>query len=175
MLNKFSIREKVLTFFVIGIVLAFFFDSSLLRPLVRRWQDLERKVNQKEVELLKFKEALKVKKEVELSYKKVNQNFFGKNAPEVEISALLETVDNLANQSGLEITNITPKSVEDKGLYKEYRLEISLQTTSSPLVKFLYNLGKSSLNIEKLQIVSPSGSSFLKCSLLLSKSLISQN
>ena len=170
--NKFSVRERAFIFLTTGIILVYLLNSFFLQPLIRKWQELEQKVTQKEVELLKFRRALKVRKEVELSYEELNQALFSKKPSEVEISAILEMVDNLANQSGLQITDITPRPVEDKGLYKEYQLEISLQTTSLPLAKFLYSLGKNSLNIERLQIVSPPGSSFLKCSLLLSKLLM---
>lgn len=79
-----------------------------------------------------------------------------KSDQETESANLLSEIEELARNGNVTVTSLTPKEIKEADVTREYRVELSTQSSQKDLVSFLYALqsAQSIFYPEKLQITA---------------------
>ena len=130
-----SKREKyiftaALVFIGIAILYNFIFE-----PGIKKWQAASRDITAKKARLNKGIRLLERRNDITQEYNKYVKS--AKN-----ISKILSYVEELANNIGIMTSNIKPGQGVEKGLYKEYNIELQIEGQFPDIIKFLSELTK---------------------------------
>jgi hypothetical protein len=79
-----------------------------------------------------------------------------KTDQETESANLLSEIEELARNGNVTVTSLTPKEIKEADVTREYRVELSTQSSQKDLISFLYALqsAQSIFYPEKLQITA---------------------
>lgn len=155
-------REKI--FFIITLL---FISLSLIcvfiaEPLYKEYTTLNRQINIKCIRLIKNLRLIDKRNIVIEEFKKYGQQFVPKVSGE-NMASVLSEIEKIGDSSGIYLSYVKPKKVDDEHFYKMLLVEIRFQATIQNLTKFIYGLENSvsSLKISHLRLNHKGADSFL--------------
>ncbi len=153
MLNNITGREKILAIITIGAVFAALVYNFLIEPLVGRWNTLEKEILDKESLFRKHSRIIRKKEIIEKLHSEYNTYFETEElTPEEESAVVLSSIEKLARNAGVRLTNIKPLTVKDFENYKKYTFRVATESQIGQLSRFIYDLQSSNqlLKIERM-------------------------
>ncbi len=167
---KISKREKYLFIFTIVIIAGAVIYNFVLGSLFEKWTSLDNEIIAKKTALKKGLRLLEKRDAIVKKY-----NFYAK-APR-NISNILSYIEKIAISFGIKTSDIKPRPVIRKDLYREYIIELQIQGSIDRINKFISELLKPPLfiSIKRFDIRIPeanTSTSEVNGTLILSKFLI---
>ncbi len=131
----FSKREKyIFTAAVIFISMALLYNF-IVEPGIKRWKILNSEIAAKKAVMDNGIRLIERREGILREYDQYAK--FTKN-----ISKVLSDVENKADSLNVKTSNIKPGMEIDKGLYKEYSMELQIEGEMQDIIKFLSELAK---------------------------------
>ncbi len=174
-LSRLSKRERYIAYVTTVIVVLFFFNRVMLRPIVDKLKDLNQEIIIQENKLEKSLNILLHEDLINTNYKKYVQNLKQTHSDEEEIAGLLSEIEKIAKSSGVFLSDIKPLPVKKIDYYKEYFVELQTESDISSLIDFAYQLEKSPrlLRVGKFHLVpKKEKASLLKAEISISEILL---
>ena len=158
-----------------AVILAIFGYNFIIEPQVSKLNELDKKIIAKESELEKKNRIISGKDFIARQYDNYISYIKQAGSDEKEEAFFLQEVENIAKDFQVYIADIKPVGLKESEHYKEYTVEIKIDTDMSSFIKFIYGLQSSSnlirINGLKLSAKNASGR-ILKVSLQISKILL---
>jgi hypothetical protein len=147
--KKLSKRELLLWQVSLAVLLVIAADV-LVRQAKAAFTRVDKEIILSEAEVLKMQSVIESKGKLESAYAKINPD----SAAVKDADSFLKTIGRYAKSSGLNIRNMKANTVQEKGLFKVYSVEIESQQPIMSLAKFLDVLNEEvkGVGIERLQI-----------------------
>src|SRR4030042_1172714 len=168
---KFTKREIMIFYAGLFLILIFILDRSVFRHLANRLSELRQEILTTETRLARGLRAERQKDAIIKDYKTFENYLKLRGSDEEIVSAFLREIEKLSRDCGMSLSDIKPKSVNSKGIYKEYGIEVRSDATLKDLVNFLYRLNDSNLllRVDKLSMtLADEKSNTLKITMVLS-------
>jgi Tfp pilus assembly protein PilO len=143
--KRFTFKQQlaILIFFLILILLVFFIFGW--RPQAKRLAEIrkekleqEKKLKEARLTVTRLKQAEKEATEVQVKLIKLSN----KMPPEPDIPTLIVELQDIANDSGVDIKSFTPTEPTMKSDYGELNLTLNAQGTFMEITDFIYHLEK---------------------------------
>lgn len=156
-LSNLSKRERLILFLTVSVSALAVVYVSAVEPLSARFNKLNSEITLKKRKLEKIYQLLGHREKIETEYEKLVRAAIKENSDEEIIASILNQMEAIARGSGVQINNVRPDRVKEEAGYKRLSIEVSTESNTDALFKFIYNLETSPalLKIERLQI-SPS-------------------
>lgn len=165
---RLSPRERYISAIAAAIVICAAVYNFIFEPFIAEWKGLNSEI---ELKKIRFIRNVKLLKEGDSIVKEYNAY----KGPRLDLSNILDYIETQARTSGVKISNIRPRPVEQKELYKEYTAEIQIEGDFSAIDDFLSSIIKSRLftSIKKFdfRMLEPDSSS-LKGTLVLARLIL---
>lgn len=142
-LKHLSRREKNGIYLAVIVIIGVISYILIIEPIWRKWQDLNKEISNKEIQLLKNLKILAQRDVISQLYDKYAENIKMEGSVEEETAIILREIENVARASSTYIADIKPLRVQDMGFYKEYYVELESEGSISNLAKFIYDLQNS--------------------------------
>jgi len=165
---NFSKREKYIFILTIILIAAALLWNVIFEPGIRKWQALNNEIIAKET---------RMNKDIRLIEKRdsINQEYNRYAKYTSNISMILSDIERQADSFGIKTSNIKPGQAIEKGLYKEYAIELQIEGGMGDIIKFLSILIKTptlaALKKFDFKLISQNPSVF-KGTIILSKIII---
>ena len=155
-LTNLSKRERIFFFLAAVAIALSLVGSFFLTPISAKWDLINGKILNKEIELKRKTKYLNQKDRVRSVYQEYNEYAKEKVSDEEALAVLLSRLEEEAGASGIHIIDIRPKPTKDLIIYKKYALELTCETTIEKCIDFVYNLQKSPqlIRVEMLNLAS---------------------
>jgi len=156
-LTNLSKRERIFFFLAAAAIVLSLIGNFFLKPISAKWDLINGKILNKEIELKRKTKYLNQKDRVRSVYQEYNEYAKEKLSDEEALAALLSRLEEEAGASGINVIDVRPKPTKDLSFYKKYTLELTCETTIEKCIDFVYNLQKSpqSIRVEMLNLTSP--------------------
>ena len=172
-LNK---REKIIfaaTAMVVGVLVL---DQAIIRPISSMFYSFHQQSSSLEASVKKSIRLLAQKDRMLKEVKQYGAYVATAKSTEVDTMALLKHIEELANQTSVNLLYVKPAAVRGQEQIKKYYVNLECEGQMEQIVRFFYELenSKSLLKIEKY-ILQPTakGSTVIKGAATVSKALIS--
>jgi len=163
-----SRREKYIFILTVVIVILAGVYNFILGPSFKKWHSLNSEIA---IEKARVKKGLKLLETQNAIIDEYNSYVSSLG----NISKILSYVERQSEALGIKTSNIRPRPVVQKGLYKEYIIELQIEGEFSDINKFVPLLIKSPIfiSVKKFDFRNTGKtSSYLKGTLILSKLII---
>lgn len=173
--SRLSKREKVVfyaTSFVVGILLA---DRLILQPIVHTLHSSHRELEDLESSIKKSMKLLSQKDRILKEVKEYASYSVQAKSAEEEMVGLLKFIEDLANESNVNLVYAKPAGEKEEGKIKKFLVNMECETQMQGLMNFFYKVedSKQLLRIEKYTIQPSSpGSSVVKSAITISKTVV---
>lgn len=168
---KLSKREKMVFYLSIALLLAFALERLIFRPLIKKLSNINQEIQLRETKLVKSWRTQGQREQIYQEYKSY-EKFTYLSGSDEEISALLlKEIEKLARDAGISLSNIKPRTIDKRTLYKEYSTELQVEASMKEIVTFMYSVGNSNLllNVDKLVLsLKEEKSDILKANMVIS-------
>ena len=163
-----SKREKyIFTATIVFVAMALLYNF-LAEPCLKKWQFMNNEIEIKKARMNKGLRLLQRKNSIIEEYNK-----YAKTTN--NISKVLNYMESLADSLGIKTSNIKPGQAIERGLYKEYVIDLQIEGQMENIIKFLSQLEKLptsvALNKFDFKLISQNPSIF-KGTVILSKILL---
>ena len=131
----------------------------VIEPGVERWQALHQEIRAARVELERHRRMIARRDDVMTAYGQLGELARVEGSDEEAMTLILQTIEGLARESGVRITDIKPQPVRTRSFYTEYGVELESEGTVQQLMKFIYELQLSSqmLRVDRMRLTTRSG------------------
>lgn len=153
MLRNITKRERLLAAATISITIAAIVYNFIIDPAAGRWNDLDKKIRDKEAALKKHSRILRDRSDIEKLRAQYAKYFELKRlTPEEESAIALSLMEKTARETQVQITNIKPIAYKSFGNYNKFTFRVSTESKMSELAKFVYDLQSSDqlLKVERM-------------------------
>ncbi len=175
-LSKLSKRERYVAYIAAIVLVFFFFSRVMLRPIINKSNALNQEIAIQEKRLEKYLNILFQEDAINNNYKKYVDNLKQTHSDEEEIAELLSEIEKIAKKTAVFLSDIKPLSVKKVDFYKEYVVELEVESEIASLIDFTYQLEKSPrlLKVEKFHLApkKEKEKDFLKVQMSISEILI---
>lgn len=170
-LSHLSKREKIILYLCLAMAFIFLIYNFALEPIKKKMQDLNQKVEIKQVKLEKNLAVLSKKEKIEKKYAKYEKNMQAKGADEEEIAAFLSEIESLAQKNGLRINDMKPRPTKTVDFYKKFTVDLQAEGGIKQITQFIYQLQNDPelLRVDRLRLETKSQSQNLTSYMLISK------
>ncbi len=174
---KLSKREKNLVYATAFIV----FFAAVVRlvyyPVVNHFDDLDQEILQQEIQGMTNRKNLAMREAVLKTYSAYDGYALSAGSDEKEVANLLSEIEALARKTGLSLVNVKPKPLTKEKVWKQFPVEIEVETEWASLIKFIHGLytSKYLLRVKHLRLM-PKGkrSTRVRGYLIVNKSVIQE-
>ncbi|UCB57597.1 MAG: type 4a pilus biogenesis protein PilO [Candidatus Omnitrophota bacterium] len=140
---KLSKRERLILYITAIGIIAVFFDKIVLRQVMSRLNSLNKEIFMQEKILERSLYISSQEEPIAEEYKKYAEDLKQAASDEEEKSKLLSEIGELARKASVFLADIKPAPVKKIGVYKQYTVEIEVESKISFLTDFIYQLEKS--------------------------------
>jgi Tfp pilus assembly protein PilO len=158
-------RERNLlatTITVVVLVVNFF----VVRPLWRNWRSAGERLKTQQQELALMKATIDHKKQWQTQYDELQQSLGQRVESFQQSSDVGKKILDVAKSSGVQISSSRPMLEEDKGVYRVFPEQLTVEATTDSLVRFLFELQTAAgfMSVEQLQVAPRTeNQSILRC------------
>jgi len=167
-----SKREKVIFYAAISFLSLTLLDRLIISPVYSKIKSLNEEIQEKESIIKKNLRILSQKDRISSETAQYASFLNNAKSQEEEATSLLKEIEGLANKAGVYLVDMKPGGLKDKGLSKQYLINLNCESQMEQLAEFMYNIENSNrlLTIEKYQISPKSKeSSVVRCSMSIAK------
>ncbi len=153
MLHNITRRERTLAIATVSIASAALAYTFAIEPVVRQWNDLDKKIQDKEIVLQKYSRILRDRQAIEKTKAEYSKYFEAKRlTPEEESAVALSRIEKTARETNVRITNIKPLLYKPFSGYNKFTFRVVAESKLSELIRFIYNLQSSDqlLKVERM-------------------------
>jgi len=171
-LNKLSKKEKAGLFIAAAFVFFSILDRAVIAPINNGIKEVSHKIEANEKRLKEQLRYLNQKDAISREYQGYANAVEKKLSEEEETAKMLSEIEDLSKKSSVYLIDIKPRPSRQTDFYKEYMVEIEVESGMESLMNFLHQLNASPqlLRAEKLRIsLKEKDSSAVKASLLITK------
>ena len=171
-LNKLSKKEKTGLFIAAAFVFFSILDRAVIAPINNGIKEVSHKIEANEKRLKEQLRYLNQKDTISREYQGYANAVEKKLSEEEETAKMLSEIEDLSKKSSVYLIDIKPRPSRQTDFYKEYMVEIEVESGMESLMNFLHQLNASPqlLRAEKLRIsLKEKDSSAVKASLLITK------
>ncbi|RKY28301.1 MAG: hypothetical protein DRP61_02045 [Candidatus Omnitrophota bacterium] len=164
-------KQKLLVISIITGIGALLFYLGFILPLSNKLTELNSKITNDEKLIKKLKEELKEREKLEEEFSSLSKKIKARLPFQREESQFLSEIEKVAKETNIHINLLSPLPAQNIGEFKELSVEIDMEANLGNLVRFLYEIRKSSvvLVVNKLELTPKSErSSLLKGKLIIS-------
>ncbi|MGO9526146.1 MAG: type II secretion system protein GspM [Verrucomicrobiia bacterium] len=146
-------RERNLlatTITVVVVVVNFF----VVRPLWRNWRSAGERLKTQQRELALMVVTIGHKKQWQTQYDELQQSLGQRAESFQQSSDVGKKILDVAKSSGVQISSSRPMLEEDKGVYRVFPMQLTVEATTDSLVRFLFELQTAAgfMSVEQLQV-----------------------
>jgi len=167
---KLARRERLILYFALALFSIMLLERFIFKPLSNRLTLLDREIEIQKMKLLKARATAGGKEQILKDYNDFGVYLKLKGSDEEVMSEFLKEIEKLARESSVSLSEIKPRSTENKGNFKEYAVEVHTEAAMSQIFDFLYRLDNSVLllRVQKLSLkVRDETSDILRVTLLI--------
>ncbi len=136
--GKLGQREKIMFLVSLTLVLLALMDRLVLGPIMEQMKVLDGQIWAKQQKVNRNLRILSFKNSIINEYAKYEMYLDpGEKSQEQIVSALLQTIETLARQNEITISNIQPGDVSENPLYKEYLTSIECEGGFKNMLTFM--------------------------------------
>ena len=149
-----STREKWILAGTSLAVCLLFLDRFVAGPAVHKLHQLDQQIREEENAIRKSLLVLLRKNQITVERQAFSNYSVEAKNPEEEMTALLKEIENLAEQSSVNLIYVKPGNVEEKGQIKKYSANLECEADMAKLAAFFHQIESSQklLQIEKYEI-----------------------
>ena len=173
--TRLSKREKMILYVTSFAVSIMVVDRFVVRPIVNTFHSLDQEVHDLQTNIRKSIRLLAQKERMLNEAKQYASYSAELKSPEEEAVALLKHVEELANQSSINLLYAKPAASPPQEQIKKYYVNLEFEGQMEQLVNFFYQIENSKLllRIEKYTLQpTAKGSSVVKCTATVSKAIV---
>lgn len=173
--QKLSKREKMILYLVIAILGLLATDRLIIGPVFQKMTALDRQILDEETAIKKSMHVLLRKQQIMAESKQfvifsvVSQN------PEQEMTTLLKEIENIANQSSVNLIYEKPGNIQETGGVKKYFATLECEAQMENIASFFHNIENSTklFQVEKYDIQPKNKeSSIARCLVTISRTIL---
>ena len=171
-LNKLSKKEKAGLLIAAAFVFFSILDRAVIAPINNSIREVSHKIEANEKRLKEQLRYLNQKDTISREYQGYASAVEKKLSEEEETAKILSEIEDLSKKSSVYLIDIKPRPSRQTDFYKEYMVEIEVESGMESLMNFLHQLNASPqlLRAERLRIsLKEKDSSTVKASLLITK------
>jgi nucleoside diphosphate kinase len=175
--TKLSKREKTIVYVTAVIVFFGLVDRLVYYPIVNRFRELDQEILLQEKLRITNWRHLAAGGAVRKAYSAYDGYALIAGSDEEEMASLLNEIEGLARKTGLSLVNVKPKPLTKEKVWKQYPVEIEVETEWASLIKFIHGLytSKYLLRVKHLRLM-PKGkrNTRVRGYLIVNKSVIQE-
>lgn len=168
---KLAKREKQIAYGCAALFLIFILQKAVFEPLANKLDALNQEIQSLEAKLIKGLRQEGQRDEILKAYKNYEGYLKIKGSDEEVTSEFLKEIEKSARESGVSLSDIKPRSVNKRAMYKEYTIDIRTEAPMKYIIAFLYRLDRSNLllRVDKITLgLREESSDILKATMLIS-------
>lgn len=165
-------RENRLFFLTLAVIIAWSAEAFIIKPVSAKWKQLDEKIAADNLKLEKSERLIRRRGLIASDYEKSAATLKMTGSAEEEMAKFLTEIESLSNTTGVHINEIKPLPTKKFNLYREFYANLELEGEMAQISGFMRMVQDSPdmLAIDKLSLnPKQSGSSFLRCSVVISK------
>ena len=174
---KLSKREKTLVYATACVVFFYAVVRLVYIPIVKNLEELDQKIVQQKIQRVTNRNNLAMRDAVLETYSAYAGYALSAGSDEKEVANLLNEIEALARKTGLSLVNVKPKPLTKEKVWKQYPVEIEVETEWASLIKFIHGLytSKYLLRVKHLRLM-PKGkrNTRVRGYLIVNKSVIQE-
>ncbi|MCP4650979.1 MAG: hypothetical protein GY853_13005 [PVC group bacterium] len=175
-MNFLKHRKKILMAAACGVIIVLI-SSKIISPFSRNWTRQTSEIKKKKILLEKSREIIGQKEELTKRFSDLSRKVQAKLSLERGENTFLNAIGSVAEYTNVHVETMNPLPLRDLGAFNEVSVEINMQANLGNLVRFLYQMRKSSVVLvaKKLRLEPKSErSALLKCHLVISTILLKE-
>ncbi len=172
-----SIKEKIILYITIAVILLSVGLNSIVIPLFNKNKALNKEVNFTKVKLTRYQRLLKQREDIQNRYNELFRRLGGDFSGLDKSANALSNLDNLAKNANIRIIDMRPEVMpKSHASYKEVVIGLKTEGAMEGYLKFLYEIEYpfSLLRIKNFQLNVKPNTQFLEGIFTISQSLISE-
>ena len=174
--NRLSKRERLIAIAAFGIVFVMVTDQLVVRQIFKSLQSLDQQAKDLENNIKKSVRMLSEKERMLVEIEKYKVYAVETKSTEEETGALLKHIEELANQSSVNLLYAKPASSKPDEVVKKFIVTVECEGQMAQMIEFFYEIENSNLllKIDKFTLQpTASGSSVVKCGATISRAVVS--
>ncbi|MFH1062898.1 MAG: type 4a pilus biogenesis protein PilO [Candidatus Omnitrophota bacterium] len=132
----------VLSASIIAIILVYI---AIISPFLTKWKEQDTQIKQKLALIEKSQEIIKQQGDLNESYSIINRKIQAKLPSERGQSNFLTAIGEVAKKTDIHIESMNPQPLRELGFSNELSVEINMEANLGNIVRFLYEMRKSSV------------------------------
>ena len=133
-------REKVMLVVCLIAVGVWGFVQSVVRPSRERQDTVDQKIVVSQRRLEKNQRIIKTAKDVDQQFAAIFKALGQTGSDDTERSAMLLTIQEIADQTSVNISNMQPQKALSKEFYKEFSVQLMVDGQWESVIQFLHHL-----------------------------------
>ena len=138
-------REKTLIFATTAVVLISITYFKVFAPFINKWKDQSLQIRKNEEIIRRMKREISQKKNLTEKFSSLTKKIRAKLPLEREENQFLAEIGKVARDTDVHIITMNPLLSKNLGVFKELSVEIAMEANLGNLVRFLYQMRKSSV------------------------------
>jgi type II secretory pathway component PulM len=153
-LKNLSKRERTWVALAAAVILIAGIDRLVLTPVRKNIENMQQQIDIKRGELATYQRSAAARDKVDREYARYRKYLRAVGTDEKETSRILGTIEGVARVTKVNLLDTKPRESRDEGWYKQFNVEIEMESTMADLTRFLYRLNQTpeALRVEKIQI-----------------------
>ena len=144
-ISRFSKREKAVFFAAIIFVCCSFLDRVILNPILKKMAGYAQEIKTTEYDMAKNSKILQQSSRIEAEEKKYAEYATIAQTDEEETAKLLREIELLATKSDVYLNDLKPSGVQEEGMVKKFRVNVSCEGEMDKIVLFMHYIEDSSM------------------------------
>ena len=168
---KLTKRENQIFYLCAGLLLIFILQKIVFGPLVKKLDDANKEIELLETKLIKGLRQEAQRDKILKSYKNFQVYLKLRGSDEENVSEFLREIEKLARQSEVSLSDVKPRGINKRAMYKEYLIEIRTEAAMKEIITFLHSLSDANLllRVDKLTLgLKDENSDLLKVGMVIS-------
>lgn len=139
------LKNKIILILIASITAISLFYVAIINPFTIKWNEQDSQLKQKSALLKKNQARIKQKDALTESYSIINQKIQAKLPSDRGHSNFLIAIGEVAKKTNIRIESMNPQPLRELGFSDELSVEINMEANLGNLVRFLYEMRKSSV------------------------------
>ncbi|MBU1044164.1 MAG: type 4a pilus biogenesis protein PilO [Candidatus Omnitrophica bacterium] len=139
------LKNKKLILIIASIAALCLVYISIISPFLRKSNEQKTQINQKLALLEKSRKIIQQKEALNQSYSNMNKKIQAKLPSERGQSNFLTAIGEVARKTNIHIESMNPQPLRELGFSNELSVEINMEANLGNIVRFLYEMRKSSV------------------------------
>ena len=137
-------RKNILSY-LLGFIAVIMVYTAFITPFTAKIKNQQKQIDQKKALIEKSRSAIDKKDKLNSTYSLANKKIQAKLPSQGGENSFLTAIGQVAEKTNVHIESMNPKPIKELGFFNELSVEINMQANLGNLVRFLYEMRKSSV------------------------------